>query len=152
MPRSLTKKNKKVLRQTATKKVAKKTMKKTVKKTIKKTTKPTTRRSVRTAKKAGRKTTARTKANQPRVLVCANGEHCFWLNDGRIVHDLRELSAVLESMHKHLFTHHVTTERNDFADWVERVLNDADCAAKLRRSRTQRGAHGVLVRQLRLYR
>tara|TARA_B100000508_G_C11459042_1_gene278241 strand:+ start:1623 stop:2015 length:393 start_codon:yes stop_codon:yes gene_type:complete len=129
MPRSSTKK--------VTKKTAKKTTRKVAKKTVKKAPKKTSR------KKASR--TAR------RALVCANGEQCFWVHDGPILQDLNELATALKNMHKEVFAHHVSTSRNDFADWVEHVLQDQACATDLRSRRSPSGARTVVVRHLRYY-
>jgi len=57
----------------------------------------------------------------------------------------------LAKMEKEVYAHHVTKEKNDFADWVEQVLEDAECAAAMRGRRTPSGARTVVVRHLRLY-
>lgn len=131
MPRSSKKTTKKV-----TKKVAKKATKKTTKKATKKTTKKNASKQTNTS---------------GRVLVCANGEHCFWLHDGQILDDLNALAAALRSMSEEVFSHHVSAQRNDFAEWVEHVLCDADCAHDLRSRRSPRGAYTVVTKHLRLY-
>lgn len=130
------------------KSVAKKTTKKTTAKAAKKTV--AKKATKRTAKKSTKKT-ARQATSADRVLVCAQGEQCFWLTDGTVLKDLRELAAAFENMQRAVFLHHVSGERNDFAEWVEHVLQDASCAQKLRRSKTARGAYGVVIRELRLY-
>jgi hypothetical protein len=49
-------------------------------------------------------------------------EQYFWLRDGRSLKDLKELSEALINMPKDVFDHHVTKDRNDFANWVKGVL------------------------------
>ena len=72
--------------------------------------------------------------------VVAQGEQQFWTNDGRILKDMIELRDALSKMERHVFDHHVTGEKNDFADWVEFVLQDTSGASMLRSKKTPRGA------------
>ena len=85
------------------------------------------------------------------VLVCAPGEQCFWTTDGRILSNLLELRDALESMTDDVFAYHVSKERNDFADWIEHVLGDAELAAAFRKSKKVNTAHDVVVTRLRIY-
>jgi hypothetical protein len=132
---------------------SKKGTKKTAKKSTKKTTAPKARSVAKKATKRATKkvTKSTTKKADQRILVCANNEECFWTSDGQILQNLEELAAALDAMSKELFTYHATRDRNDFADWVEHVLDDAACAADLRKARTQSGAHKVVIRHLRYY-
>lgn len=118
-----------------TKKIVKKVAKKTTKKAAKKTTK-------KSSKKAPEKM---------RALVCADGESCFWTTDGEVLENLEQLETAFGSMEDEVFLHHVTKEKNDFAQWVEDVLQDAACAADLRRSKKPGSARTVVKRHLRLY-
>ena len=122
-------------------KVAKKTTKKAVKKTVKKVAKKTTKKTV---KKAVKKAPVK-------ALVCAQDKECFWTTDGQILKDLEQLRLAFGSMGEEVFLHHVTKEKNDFADWVEHVLADAECATDLRKAKKPSTAKAVIVRHLRLY-
>ncbi|MCD5381893.1 MAG: hypothetical protein LR017_01100 [Candidatus Pacebacteria bacterium] len=106
----------------------------------------------RKAAKTAPKSTARagTQAGK-RVLVCANGEHCFWTTDGQILASLTDLRDSLANMMDEVYAYHVTKEKNDFADWVESVLDDIELGAALRRSRKPSSARTVVVRHLRYY-
>lgn len=132
----------------SSKKVTKKTAKKTTKKTAKKAT-----RTTKAAKKATKRasTKASSKKAAKRALVCANDNQCFWVNDGQVLKNLEELATALKAMHKDMFTYHAKGESNDFADWVEHVLADDQCAAELRKSRSQNGAYKVVIRHLSYY-
>lgn len=87
----------------------------------------------------------------PRVkkssLVCAEGEQCFWTNDGKILSTLNDLKRALKDMSKDAYGHH-TDGRNDFASWVEFVLLDTDCANELRKAKTQKEALAVVSKKL----
>tara|TARA_B100000745_G_scaffold284709_1_gene219530 strand:+ start:2277 stop:2663 length:387 start_codon:yes stop_codon:yes gene_type:complete len=124
---------------------AKKTTKKTVKKAVKKAAKKAVK------KKATSKKTASKKPQKMRALVCAEDASCFWTTDGAVLEDLQQLETAFGSMEDEVFLHHVTKEKNDFADWVEHVLDDAACAADLRRSKKPSSARTVVKRHLRLY-
>jgi len=106
-----------------------------------------------TKKAPAKKATAKKATTKKRVraLVCAPGEHCFWTTDGQVLQDLNQLQLAFGSMGEEVFLHHVTKEKNDFADWVEHILEDAACAAELRRSKKPASARTVVVRCLRSY-
>jgi len=134
-------KAKKVSKKSTAKKKSAVKKKSTAKKSVKKTT-----------KKAAKKSTAtKSNARSPKALVCADGKECFWTTDGQILKDLIELRDALKSMDEKIFAVHVNRERNDFAEWVEQVLQDAECAAALRKSRKPRTAQTVVVRHLKFY-
>ena len=98
---------------------------------------PTTTKKVIRSTPAKVKTSAKKSAS---ALVVAEGEQQFWTNDGRILKDLIELREALSQMEKHVFDHHVNGEKNDFADWVEFVLQDTSGASMLRTKKTPRAA------------
>lgn len=76
-----------------------------------------------------------------RGLAEAPADRCFWVNHGPILRNLRELSdALATGISDEQFAHHVTGERNDFATWVEVVLEHSECAQALRRASTRVGA------------
>ncbi len=126
-----------------TKKVTTKTTKAAPKKAVKKTAKKATVKQ--TTKAAGKKT------QKAKVLVCAEGSDCFWVNEGPILKDLQELEKALGEMTEEVFAHHVGSTRHDFAEWVEHVLADTETAAALRKAKKPHTARKVVVRQLKLY-
>ena len=65
-------------------------------------------------------------------LAHAVGEQCFWTTDGRVISNLIELQQALGDMADEVFVHHVTKEKNDFADWIENVLGDVELAKNFR--------------------
>lgn len=124
------------------------TTKKAKKSSAKKTRKTTARKSTKkTAKKESKKTTAK----NVKLLVCAPDDKCFWTNDGQILKNLEELKLAFGTMDDEVFMHHVNKEKNDFADWVEYVLEDQDCAIALRKSRKPGSAQTTVIRHLRFY-
>lgn len=70
-------------------------------------------------------------------MVNAEGSACFWVNSGTVLKNLAELRDSLMDMPAESFAHHVSAHKNDFAKWVEEVLQDADLAKKLLKFKTQ---------------
>ena len=85
-----------------------------------------------------------------RVAVDApSDDQYFWVNHGPILRNLHQLCDALASdISDEQFAHHVTAERNDFADWVGNVFKDAECAEALRRAHTRVGAARALKKYL----
>lgn len=121
----------------------------------KSSTKTTKKAAPKVAKKAAVKKTTQKKSAKPtktgKALVCAQGDQCFWVHEGPILRDLQELEQALQDMSEAIFAHHVSKKHNDFADWIEGVLDDAETAALFRKSLKPATAHKVLVKQLKLY-
>ena len=87
-----------------------------------------------------------------RALVDAPPDRCFWVNYGPVLKDLRELrDALAHGISDAQFAYHVGPGKNDFANWVEAVLDDAACAKALRRARTRSGARRAVAAGLRIY-
>ncbi len=86
-----------------------------------------------------------------RVLVCAEGDQCFWTTDGKVIANLVELKDALSTMGKEIFEYHVTSEKNDFADWIQYVLGDTELATKIRVVKKSGSAHTVVVSRLKIY-
>ena len=108
----------------------------------------TTKKAV--AKKTVKKVASK-KADTKKVLVYADNAHSFWVNDGQVLNSLIALSEAMAGMEKAVFTHHVNKEKNDFADWVESVLCDGDCAKDLRKAKTPSSVKTVVSKHLKLY-
>ena len=135
-----------------TKKVAKKATSKATKKVAKKVVKKATKKVVKkAAKKTTAKPTSKKKVKSVKALVCAPDDKCFWTTDGQVLQNLEELKLAFGSMDDEVFLHHVNKEKNDFADWVEQVLGDPECAAALRKSKKPVTAQSVVIRCLRYY-
>jgi hypothetical protein len=64
-------------------------------------------------------------------------ENYFVLCDGRTVKDVRELARLLETMNDDVFFYHVTSERNDFANWINDVFKEEDLANMIRSSKSR---------------
>jgi len=101
-----------------------------------------------TTKKVPKKATKKASAKQ---LVVAPEHESFWVTDGRILNSLIALHDTMNEIENETFGHHVNSEKNDFADWVELTLCDGDCAKDLRKAKTPKSAKSVVVRHLKYY-
>lgn len=86
-----------------------------------------------------------------RPLQYADNQRSFWVSNGEVLNSLVALNNALASMEKAVFAHHVSKDKNDFADWVETVLNDLECANALRKTATPAAARTVVIRYLKQY-
>lgn len=102
-------------------------------------------------KKTPKKIAKKSDAKAGKTLVLASNQKSFWVNDGSILNSLVALHDALAVMEKHHFEHHVTKDKNDFAEWVEAVLCDSDCASDLRKAKTSKAAKTVVAKHLKFY-
>ena len=77
-------------------------------------------------------------------LSDAPPDKVFRCRDGRELKNLQELSVALRTMSTDTFDHHVTAEKNDFANWVKDVIGDEALADDLR----QAGDRTTVTRRL----
>lgn len=86
--------------------------------------------------------TKQTKSKKPapkkpkKPLAVASPEQSFWMCDGQILKDLRELANSLEAMCQEVFKYHVNSQKNDFVKWVAEVLGDSELAKSLEKAKT----------------
>lgn len=58
-------------------------------------------------------------------------EFAFWVCDGQILKNLRELRDAFAVMNDHTFTYHVNDAKNDFHNWVKDIVRDDALAHQL---------------------
>ena len=63
-------------------------------------------------------------------------EKRFFVHQGEALASLEELFAELQTIERHQFSHHVTDDRHDFANWVEHCFEDKFLAKRMRDART----------------
>lgn len=115
------------------------------------TTKVSSKVAPAPAKKVEKKAPASSVSKGENALVCAPGEQCFWVTDGKVLSNLVELKEALAAMSEDVFAYHVSKERNDFAEWIEHVLGDAELATAFRKSKKPNTAREVVVTRLKIY-
>jgi len=73
----------------------------------------------------------RTKQDAAKVLADVTGDKQFFCEDGCVCKNLTELADCLTHMKEEIFSHHVTSWKNDFSNWVRDVLCDDKLASEL---------------------
>lgn len=66
-------------------------------------------------------------------------EQCFWVNNGPICKNPKELKEAIQTMSEDQYAYH-TQQGNDFANWMKDVMGDRACAEKLLKAKTKGGA------------
>lgn len=69
-------------------------------------------------------------------LINADEQSSFWVNNGPILRNLKDLKDALLNMNKETFGYHVNKEKNDFAVWVKDALKNNALAKKLSKTKT----------------
>ncbi|MDF1497877.1 MAG: DUF5752 family protein [Patescibacteria group bacterium] len=76
------------------------------------------------------------KKNEKKKLINAQDETCFWVCDGSVLRNIKDLKDSLLKMSKKSFTYHVNKEKNDFVEWTKNTLKDSVLANKLSKTKT----------------
>lgn len=69
----------------------------------------------------------------------------FYCKDGQVFKNLKQLRNSLKNLDYDTYSHHVSENNNDFANWVEHAFNDKELANKLRSSDSKDHAHSILI-------
>ena len=88
--------------------------------------------------------TVRTKQDAARILSDISGDKRFFCRDGCVISNLHQLAECLTHINDHSFGHHVTTEKNDFSNWVHNVLGDKKLARDISRTANRLEAAEVI--------
>jgi hypothetical protein len=69
--------------------------------------------------------------NTKSYLADVPQEFAFWVCDGQILKNLRELRDAFAVMNDYTFTYHVNDAKNDFHNWVKDIVRDDALASQL---------------------
>lgn len=79
-----------------------------------------------------KKSSSRLESKKTKFWEDVHGEKQFWVNDGNVLKNLKELPRSLRSMSDETFLHHVNEHKNDFANWIEEVVGEKKLAEEVR--------------------
>lgn len=82
------------------------------------------------------------------LFIEISPEKYFVLCNGRTIKDYKELAALLETIEDDVFYYHVTSERNDFANWIRDVFGEEDLAEQIRHSKSRHEMMALLYKHL----
>lgn len=91
------------------------------------------------------------KAMKKLALVNAESDKRFWVCDGQILSNLKDLSGALNLMSDETYRYHANPEKNDFAKWADEVLGDKILAAYLLKAESRQGAEKTVQDRLKVY-
>jgi hypothetical protein len=74
--------------------------------------------------------------------------NCFVLCNGKPVKNVKELADIMEEIEDHVFNHHVTVDKNDFATWVKDIFQDAELAQKMAGANDKKHMQLVLYKHI----
>jgi hypothetical protein len=80
-----------------------------------------------------------------RILADVADDKRFFCQDGCVIKNLTELVDCLNHMTEEVFYHHVTSEKNDFSNWIRDVLGDEKLASKLNNIRNPLEASKIVA-------
>jgi hypothetical protein len=64
----------------------------------------------------------------------------FNLADGRTIKSVSELVDALKNMEEWVFEHHVSSQRNDFSNWIRDVYQDKKLATAVKKAKKRKTA------------
>lgn len=71
-------------------------------------------------------------------------EFYFWICDGRVIKDVKDLTQAMRNMREDVFNFHVTEYKNEFSDWIRSIVKDEKLADEISRAKTSEEAYAVL--------
>jgi hypothetical protein len=79
------------------------------------------------------------KQEAQRLLADVSGEKIFWVNNGKALHNMKELGEGLKTMSDDTYFYHANEQKHDFFNWVKDAIGDEILAGNLREAsnRTQ---------------
>ncbi|RLI92081.1 MAG: hypothetical protein DRO65_00515 [Candidatus Altiarchaeales archaeon] len=83
-----------------------------------------------------------------KILSDVPEDKVFYVRNGHILRNLRDLVKELETMDFQTFHHHVNPEKNDFANWINDVIGDKTLANEIRKLKTRRSIARHVTRRI----
>ncbi len=80
--------------------------------------------------------------------VEAPPEQYFWLRDGSVLKNLRDLQKVLETMSEEQYVYHTQDHGNDFSAWIGGVFKNDDLAQEISQAKDKKIAIKTLKKYL----
>ena len=72
----------------------------------------------------------------------------FYTVNGLVLNNIRELAALLESIQKEHFDHHVNEDKNDFSEWIKYSVGDEKLAGRMKKAKTPQQMQKLISQRL----
>jgi hypothetical protein len=103
---------------------------------------------IKTKKKSKSKTKKKTAKSISKIVKDAPAEHYFILANGQPIKNVKELADALEHLADDVFNHHVTHDKNDFANWIQHIFEDTELAKELAGTKDKHHTRIVLYKHI----
>ncbi|MFH1063734.1 MAG: hypothetical protein V1729_01495 [Candidatus Woesearchaeota archaeon] len=87
-----------------------------------------------------------TKTHQKKEEI--SSEKYFHICNGTPIRSIEELAMIMDHITDEEFSHHVTTDKNDFASWIEFVFDNKELAAALQPLKNKKDSQIALLKHL----
>lgn len=99
-------------------------------------------------KAAKKKSKKKTSKKVSKIVKDAPAEHYFILANGQPVKNVKELADTLEHIADDVFNHHVTPDKNDFANWIHHIFEETELAQELAGTKNKHHTRIVLYKHI----
>ncbi|MBW6442677.1 hypothetical protein K0A97_02740 [Patescibacteria group bacterium] len=90
--------------------------------------------------KKSSKTSVKKEKKTKKGPINAPDESCFWVCNGAVLKNLKDLATALEGMSEEDYAFHANPEKNDFSAWVREILKDSALATSLIKAKSKKDA------------
>ncbi len=73
-----------------------------------------------------------------KILSNVPDERVFYVSNGKVLKNLKDMAKELEKMSLNTFHTHVNPYKNDFANWVNDVIGDSVLSDEIRKLKTRK--------------
>ena len=88
------------------------------------------------------------KASVKSLFIEVTPDKYFVLCNGQTVKNYTELAAILEDIGDDIYSYHVTSDRNDFANWIHDVFDEKELAESIRKAKNKHELIALLYKHL----
>ena len=89
----------------------------------------------------------RTKSDAMKALHNVDSEKVFWVCDGTILRNIKDLHHALKFMHPDSYGFHANPTKNDFSKWLSEVLGDQTLAKRIV-DKSQKEAENIVAERI----
>ena len=70
--------------------------------------------------------------------------YAFYMKSGEVLLNIKDLAKLFDKMDDEIFDHHVSSERNDFHNWIKEIVLDIELAEQILAAKTAAEARKII--------